>query len=239
MGRKRYCYLFDEARDLVRGEKIGSRQQYYDWHKLHKPARIPKRPDRSYPKEWVSWNDFLGNNNVFPSIRRHFRPYTDARTFAHTLNMKNKAQWIKYAKSANKPMDIPSRPDVYYNKTGDWFTWGAFLGYNIVDRVSALNESPFIFYILNYKDTPQNVYKFGITNGGVSSIKNEWNTHKNFKVIRLYDCVTDFQWKEIVNAKCPEYTQTHIEDQFIVPSIYDLLYDLEGTNKIDVITNYS
>ena len=118
MGRIRYNYSFEEARELVHGEKIASRQQYYDWYDLHKPARIPRRPDRSYPKEWISWNNFLGNNNPFPCVRKHFRQYNEAKIFAQTLNLKTKKEWLEFEKSGNRPAEIPSRPDVYYQKKG-------------------------------------------------------------------------------------------------------------------------
>lgn len=234
MGRIRTNHEFIEARELIRAEGISSRREYYKWHDMNKPARIPRRPDRAYKKEWVSWNDFLGNNNPYPCVRKSFRPYKESRQFAHSLKLQNKAAWIAYAKTEKKPKDIPSRPDVYYQKSGEWFTWKDFLGYDVTDRIKALQEAPNVFFILRYPGLPSNVYKFGVTNGGVSEIKDKQRT-QGFQIIKMYKCLDNFNWISIISRTCREYTMSEISNVYMSNNIFETMNDLEYYGNLDFI----
>src|SRR5687767_8980826 len=58
---------------------------------------------------------------------RNWRPFKEARSFAHNLKYKNKTQWAIWAKSHVRPDDIPATPnEVYINK--GWNGWGDWLG---------------------------------------------------------------------------------------------------------------
>jgi hypothetical protein len=69
-----------------------------------------------------SWSDWLGNGR-----RRDWRPFKDARAFAHSLKLKNQHQWFDYAKLGTKPHDIPANPNSVYADAG-WTGWGDWLG---------------------------------------------------------------------------------------------------------------
>lgn len=234
-GRIRRNYEFHEARELVRGEAIGSREQFFKWYKANNPARIPKRPDRAYKHEFKGWNDFLGNNNPFPCVKKSFRSYKEARQFAHTLNLKNKAQWIAYAKDGDKPVDIPSRPDIAYQKTGEWFSWKEFLGYDIIDKIQAVQEQDQYLFIIRYNNLPTNVYRFGITNAGLNYLK-EKQQKDNFQIIRVFQCIGDSNWKNIISRTTSVYAQTDKPNTMIAPNIFQTINDLMMDPNLLIVT---
>lgn len=53
------------------------------------------------------------------------RDFKEARSFVHKLNLKSIAEWSKWAKSADRPKDIPLKPNRVYKNEGwlDWFDW--------------------------------------------------------------------------------------------------------------------
>ena len=53
--------------------------------------------------------------------------FTKARVFVRNLKLKSESEWRQYAKSGNKPEDIPTNPNVVYKDTG-WVSIGDWLG---------------------------------------------------------------------------------------------------------------
>src|SRR6478672_2543359 len=57
----------------------------------------------------------------------NWRLFAEARTYAHNLGLKNRDSWIEWAKSKDKPDDIPAKPSRVYKDQG-WVGWGDWLG---------------------------------------------------------------------------------------------------------------
>ena len=58
----------------------------------------------------------------------NFLPFSQAREYASSLNIKNQRDWQEYSyRSAKKPADIPSHPNEVYKHEG-WESWGDWLG---------------------------------------------------------------------------------------------------------------
>jgi hypothetical protein len=57
----------------------------------------------------------------------YWRPFEEAREFVRGLGLKSKMEWRAYAKSEEKPGDIPANPDNTYAEDG-WSGWGDWLG---------------------------------------------------------------------------------------------------------------
>lgn len=92
-----------------------------------KAADIPANPENFYKgKGWKSWGDWLGTGRIADQLKK-YRKFKTAKLFVHTLNLKNKNDWINYCMSGEKPVDIPSRPDGTYKHEG-WESWGDWLG---------------------------------------------------------------------------------------------------------------
>ena len=61
--------------------------------------------------------------------KKTFRPFKEARKFAHALNLKGLSEWREHWKTHKRPDDIPSNSDNTYKKQGTWTDWPDFLGY--------------------------------------------------------------------------------------------------------------
>lgn len=222
-GRPRVNVSFVEARELVRAEALGSKTEYDRWWLYNRPTMIPKRPDRAYKKEWTNWNDFLGNNNPYPWIKRKYRSFKEARAWARNLGLKTLAEWAEYTRRPDFPNDVPKRPDYYYRKSNEWFTWPDFLGTKVKDRIGSLKETDHIIYLIKYNELPLNVYTVGVTNEGLSSILHRQQQY-GFQIIKLFYHDKESDWL----AKIKKYIRPyHVGNgNFIIDNIYDVIGEL-------------
>ena len=60
-----------------------------------------------------------------------WRPFEEAREFVRGLGFKNLRTWHEWAKSGERPADIPTNPHTVYKGEG-WVDWGDWLGTNYV-----------------------------------------------------------------------------------------------------------
>jgi hypothetical protein len=58
--------------------------------------------------------------------KRGHLSFQDAKSFVHSLKLKNRNEWNAYCKSGKKPDDIPTNPGRSYGK--EWKGWGDWLG---------------------------------------------------------------------------------------------------------------
>lgn len=119
---------FEDARKFARKLKFSKRE---DWNKYcksgKKPTDVPGNARQIYlNKGWISWGNFLGNNNV-QNQQREYRSFTEARKFARKLKLKKKTDWEEFAKNEDMPIDIPMNARLVYQKKG-WKGWGDWLG---------------------------------------------------------------------------------------------------------------
>lgn len=61
-----------------------------------------------------------------------FVSYSDAKKYVNKLKIKSSTDFQKHMMSKNRPNNIPSNPNIEYSKTGEWISWGEFLGTNKV-----------------------------------------------------------------------------------------------------------
>jgi hypothetical protein len=129
---------FEEARAFARKLKLTGGNEWFAFCKGDKPrlGRLP--PDMPAAchsiyadKGWKSWGDWLGTDTV-ASYLRLFRPFREARAFAHKLKLKSITEWNAFCKSqipklGRLPDDIPRVPNETYADKG-WKSWGDWLG---------------------------------------------------------------------------------------------------------------
>jgi len=182
---------FDEAREFIRTQCIGSRKQYTDWHKMNKPKKIPRYPNRAYGEEWKGWNDFLGTDNKFDNTKKKWRPISEAIAWTHQLQLGGEKEWLAYCKENREtmPQDIPTRPDIVYD---DWRSWMHWLGNRPQEKVEAQQQvvqHSTVFYCIQEREYAHrnNVFSFGIDKGGVSGMRDNWEMSKNFRVIKMFE----------------------------------------------------
>jgi len=58
--------------------------------------------------------------------KRNWRPFLEARAWAHDQHFRTAKQWLELYKQGAMPSDIPSTP--YYVYRAQWKSWGDFLG---------------------------------------------------------------------------------------------------------------
>jgi hypothetical protein len=229
-GKIRTCVPFEEARKFVQDEAIPSRRKYEEWWMRHKPKDIPKYPNRAYQKEFISWNDFLGNNNDFLGhVTYTWLPYEEAKSIVHTLNIGSYEEWLAFCKTDRMIPNIPKRPDLQYH---EWRTWGTWLGKNSVARLDAIHKSlssqdhSFIYYIIQEQGAPNNIVSVGVNKNGILDLKSQWE-RRRFHIHRVYwVSLEDEQFcKEVTDALSSSY----FEDESIrlVPNLWELFYYLE------------
>jgi hypothetical protein len=223
---KNDTYLpFEEAREFVRSQLIPSRVKYANWMEINKPTCIPKFPYRVYQDQWVSWNDYLGSNNVFGLRKgKAWREIEAAAMYVHTLKIETYAKWLEYCKENTLPADIPQRPDLVYAK---WRTWAWWLGNKPIPALEAVQaaEKIQIFYIIHEQEYPENVLTFGVDKLGPSNFKLRWE-QSGFQIIKMYwyDPKEAAAIKQIVDQLSTDYLGE--SSTRIVPNIWEILWHL-------------
>jgi hypothetical protein len=222
-GRPRKSYEFHEARELVRSEGIKSIGQYKRWWMLNTPARIPKRPDRAYKKEWQGWGDFLGHHNEYPFIKKSYRSFDEAKKYAHSLGLVTKADWVAFAKTDEKPEDIPSRPDLIYRD--EWFTWKDWLGADIASVKRNIDKADAIFFIIQNPGRPHNVFQTGITAQGIQTILDH-EQKRGFRIVGLFYSSIEFNWEYFADAHGRVYWESGLDNEYLINNINEFIFQI-------------
>lgn len=236
-GRPRINFDFHTARLLIRNECLESKSQYCKWWEANKPARIPKRPDRAYKKEFISWNDFLGNNNTpFPIKHKVYKRFVDARSFIRSLKLKNQDEFFDYIRSDDAPADIPRRPDIVYRETRHpddketdiWFSWDDWLGKSIIDKLEERKKD--IRFMVIYKTDenifPENIYNIEEIRCSTSLLKDVIKKKRN-DVINIYILEDDSNIKQYLNKKYKSTEYPLPDNHYYIFNINELLYTLD------------
>ncbi|MHB8109995.1 MAG: restriction endonuclease [Syntrophorhabdaceae bacterium] len=96
------------------------------------PTDIPSNPNNTYKNQgWKGWGDWLGTGTIAPRLRK-YRPFTEAKEFARSLDLKNVDEWVRFCKGrfpekGTLPDDIPAHPRRTYENQG-WKGYGDWLG---------------------------------------------------------------------------------------------------------------
>ena len=121
---------FEEARKFAQSLRLGSWDEWRHWAATdERPGDIPSDPRSVYEgKGWTSFGDWLGTGNVAPKDMFTYLPFVVAREFARGLNLKSQKEWTAYAKSTQRPKNIPAKPGrtykTEYKGIGDWLGTG-------------------------------------------------------------------------------------------------------------------
>lgn len=128
---KRQYRSFEKAKKFARSLGLKGSTEWRQFCKNSLPPDIPANPDRVYADNgWIGYGDWLGTGTVATNQRK-YRPFNEARAFAHSLGLKGVAEWRAFCKGilldkGSLPPDIPSKPDNCYLKSG-WAGYGDWL----------------------------------------------------------------------------------------------------------------
>ena len=133
MPPKKEFLPFKEAREIVIKMGFKKYREFESWKE--RPVNIPANPRLTYTEDWGGTEYWLGigprKESSKPGSRTVFLSFEDARAIARQLVQKNKiknqAGWFKFAKSDQRPRDIPADPSVAYKESG-WISWPDWFG---------------------------------------------------------------------------------------------------------------
>jgi hypothetical protein len=214
-GRPNYCMPFQDARKIVRKEALSSVSDYISWWKINRPSRIPKRPDRTYHKEFISWGDFLGVNNEFVFKRQTYLPYDQAKNLLKKLNIKSIEDWRNICRENKIPKGIPRRPDNVYGKRGEWVSWRDFLGYSIDSKIDFAKTNKSLLTMVKYPDRPNNIITILTLNEINFRQLKEDVLMTGGKIIKTYIVNMNGIWKDELRKYCSPYN-TGFTNEYIV-----------------------
>jgi hypothetical protein len=185
---------FATARLAALDLHLKSQVDWLKWHKKNNPPYLPRYPNRVYTLEFISWNDWLGNDNKFGANQpRDWRPYWEAVKFAQKYasdnNINNMQGWMDHLKKKDStlPDDIPRRPDQTYKEfIGNG--WPIWLGTTARSKLKVANVNTHIFAICSTWSltTPGNYYHFVHAKNGVTEMKQKLGQGKNVVVYAAY-----------------------------------------------------
>lgn len=202
---------FPEARKFIHFLNLKTQKDWSDYSKsAHRPKDIPSDPRNGYKDEFKSMGDWLGTGAV-ATFLKVYQPFSRARQYARSLNLKTKEEWMVFSKSGAKPEDIPSTPARAYKE--DWKGWGDWLGTGrianqkreyrpfeearwFVHTLKLKNYDEWVEYCKSGKkpdDIPANIFKAykadwkGLGDWlGTGRIANQYRTRRSFADARKY-----------------------------------------------------
>lgn len=238
MANKREYFPYLVACQAVHELKLSSRSDYIWWHKRHKPKHLPRFPNRVYEKEWVSWNDWLGNNNVFKKIEeKPLRPFWEAvkwaQEFCHKNNLNTSGEWIKFTRGVEcrkrLPDDIPPRPDVSYLKEWKGTGWTTWLGINIRGKLIAAANNVKLLAICSFRSIqiPGNMIEVIHATGGMSELKEIMMRREDLQCNKIY------RWDPEIGNRVQEFFKMYGMEQddrnkYLVRDYNQLIFELDS-----------
>ena len=156
--QKRKFWSYEKSSQYLVKHGVTTRRKLEEIRKEGKlPKEIPTLPERTYRKQgkWRGYGHFFGTGEI-ASFNKKFRTFKDARKFARSLKLKNWHEWVQYAQSSKKPVDIPSNPLHNYRNKG-WKGWPDFLGN--IGRIANQNR---VFW--SYEKASAFLIKLGVEN---------------------------------------------------------------------------
>jgi superfamily II DNA or RNA helicase len=147
-------HSFEEAREFVRSLKLKNQIEWREYRKSDlRPSYIPSNPNVVYKNiGWVSLGDWLGNSNE----ANHLKIYIDfekAKEFVRSLKLKNQKEWQIYARTDERPKDVPSSPEKVYKS--QWKGYGDWLGTMSISNIKK--------EFLDFESAKKIIFKFHLS----------------------------------------------------------------------------
>ena len=221
---------FSTARQAALELTLSSRRAYIAWHKANNPKYLPRYPNRVY-KEFTSWNDWLGTQNVFNANKpKIIRPYWEAVKWAQRISADNDINtmqgWLDYVKINPPPDDIPMRPDTAYPEFvgNGWTTW---VGKDIRGRLTAAKQNTHIFAICSYwtLSVPRNYYAFVHAPTGVAEMRLKIEGVKDLMVYGAW--YWEPELNEQLNGLFKRFARDEGDGKMFVPNLNDLIFEMD------------
>ena len=124
---RKKLYPFEEARRLARGHGFSSVQEFLDYD-CPGVYQVPKNSPELYPKEWISWEDFLGLALDFESALTNVKSlhWISKEEYMSQIAPDGKGKKAGIDDESHWIYRLPYQPDLYYRDS--WISWEHFLG---------------------------------------------------------------------------------------------------------------
>lgn len=134
---------YEQAKEIVKKFNLTGKDKWVKFIKLKKlPPTIPSTPERYYKnKGWKGWGDWLGTGRIANQNKKYWS-FEKSRLFIQNLNLKNRDEFIKLIQDSQIPISIPRAPGSIYKKTGEWISWGDFLGTGWIHPIEKSKNRP-------------------------------------------------------------------------------------------------
>lgn len=133
--RNRTYKSFIDAKLVLSKLGLKNRNEFNLWiRSKNRLGDIPSDPRGVYKSEWKGWGDWLGTGFIATS-KRKYETFIDAKKIVKNLNFKNGDEYSAWAKSSERPENIPSHPNTVYKD--EWIGWGDWLG---TERIAFQNR---------------------------------------------------------------------------------------------------
>ena len=115
---------FEQAKQKIHKLGLRSEKEWLEWYRVNQPTDLP-----SYlyyynkDKNWKGMGDMLGHSRV-SNAAKEFLSYDECSKIATDNGVTSRSEWQTWWR-ANKPGNIPARPDRSYKNRG-WVSWGEF-----------------------------------------------------------------------------------------------------------------
>ena len=114
----------------------------------------------------ISWDSLTMTTGK--GRKKNWRPFEEAREFARGLGLTGRKKWLIWAKTVEKPEDIPASPPSVYKDKG-WIDWGDWLGTGNTSPVNISNWAERVGFIglesyLPFEEARAFVRKLGLKN---------------------------------------------------------------------------
>jgi hypothetical protein len=108
---------YSQAEKWARRQNLSSVKEYVALGPA-RPADIPSNPHVIYANSgWVDWQKYLGTG---------FVSYKKAQAYLKRYGIRSAQQYNSL--NEDRPSWLPSQPEKFYRRSGDWTSWGDFLG---------------------------------------------------------------------------------------------------------------
>lgn len=144
VGRPKKYWPYAKASKYVQQLGLKTKEAFIAFARTDKcPLEVPVAPHHVYKGAgWEGYAMFLGTPVRGMAASRQYWPYEMARDYVQTLAFKSTAEWAKWSRSGEKPVEIPGTPHLTYRGEG-WTNWADFLGpeYRKVAQLTGLRRT--------------------------------------------------------------------------------------------------
>lgn len=163
-----------------------SRKEYEKWWEQNRPIGLPKSPHRVYLNDWVSWNDWLQNDNEFVLHESaEWQAYWPAMRYVHGRKFQTKGEYKEAARLVGWPSDIPKSP--YHIYADDWVDWATWLGVTVRSRVINMANVKQCVAFCVMEGMSSNIMKVIVCQNGVDELKTKLESIGKIRVYKMYE----------------------------------------------------